>query len=127
MEKIKFNINFEGVQDVSQLAKFINPRAILNYRIKWWVIPIVSFMFLIVSCGLLILPIKYNVWKTVLAFVSILIGGYNTALVHIKWENKIATCIIGVCLVGVFLVSIGIIPLDSIAKEVWEVAKERIL
>lgn len=123
MEKIKFNINFEGVQDVSQLVKFINPRAILNYRIKWWVIPVVSFLFLTLSSGLLILPIEYNVWKTLLAFASILTGGYNTALVHIKWENKIATVIVGVCLFVIFLVAIDVISLDSIAKESLEMTK----
>lgn len=123
MEKIKFNINFEGVQDVSQLVKFINPRAILNYRIKWWVIPVVSFLFLTLSSGLLILPIEYNVWKTLLAFASILTGGYNTALVHIKWENKIATGIVGVCLFVIFLVAIDVISLDSIAKESLEMTK----
>lgn len=123
MEKIKFSMNFEGVQDVSQLVKFINPRAILNYRIKWWVIPVVSFLFLTLSSGLLILSIEYNVWKTLLAFASILTGGYNTALVHIKWENKIATGIVGVCLFVIFLVAIDVISLDSIAKESLEMTK----
>ena len=116
-------MNFEGVQDVSQLVKFINPRAILNYRIKWWVIPVVSFLFLTLSSGLLILSIEYNVWKTLLAFASILTGGYNTALVHIKWENKIATGIVGVCLFVIFLVAIDVISLDSIAKESLEMTK----
>ena len=127
MGEVEINIKLKEVQDVSQLNEFINTRTLSSSRIKWWIILIASFLFLIFSCLSWILPIECHIWKIVLAFASILTGGYNAALIHVKWENKIATCIIGVCLLVIFLVSIGIIPLDSLAKELWEMAKEKII
>lgn len=127
MGEVEINIKLKDVQDVSQLGKFINSRTLLDNKIKWWIILIVSFLFLIVSCLLWALPIECHIWKIILVFISIMVGGYNAALIHIKWDNKIATCIVGVCLLGVFLVAVDVIPLNSIAKEVWVITKERIL
>ena len=127
MGEVEINIKLKDVQDVSQLGKFINSRTLLDNKIKWWIILIVSFLFLIVSCLLWALPIECHIWQIILVFISIMVGGYNAALIHIKWDNKIATCIVGVCLLGVFLVAVDVIPLNSIAKEVWVITKERIL
>ena len=124
MGEVEINIKLKDVQDVSQLVKFINTRTLPNNRIKWSEILITSFLFLIISCVLWILPIGCNIWKIFLAFASILAGGYNAVLIYVKWENEIATCIIGVCLLVIFLVAIDVIPLDSIANEIWEITKK---
>ena len=124
MGEVEINIKLKNVQDVSQLREFINTRTLPNNRIKWWIILIVSFLFLIFSCLSWILPIECHIWKIVFAFASILAGGYNAILIHVKWENKIATCIIVVCLLVIFLVTIDAIPLDSIANEIWEITKK---
>ena len=92
-------------------------------NIKWWVITILAVLFLGVTVILWNISAEYYVLKKALILVSIFTGAITAALIHIKWDNKIGTCIIGVGIIIIVLLATNAISLENLSEEIIEITK----